>query len=256
MELLQNTLIATATKDEYDTGDYNELRSKLLSHTELKQITPEFIIAYRDLKQFWLFIKRKFNHYSERRDFIWGNFTPLLNYLEQTDESPADQLAGYSIKESGQAYITLEWEKCLQRRVTDLEGAITSARSLLETILKYILVELNESYKSSDDLATLFRKAAKKLNISPEQHTEEVFKQILGGMISVVNGFASLRNRYGDSHGKDKKYIKPSERHAKLAVNLAGTLAAFILETFEKRLQEEKNPSCKLHNKCIQADVS
>jgi hypothetical protein len=240
MELLQNTLIATATQDEYDTGDYNELRSKLLSHTELKQLTPEFIYTCRDLKQFWLFIKRKFDHYSERREFIWGSFTPLLNYLEQTGNSPSDQLAGHSIKESGQAYIALEWEKRLQRRVTDPEGAITSARSLLETVLKYILDELNESYKSSDDLSTLFRKVAKKLNISPEQHTEEVFKQILGGVISVVNGFASLRNRYGDSHGKDKKYVKPSERHAKLAVNLSGSLTSFILETFEKRLQEER----------------
>ena len=32
VELLQNTLIATATQDEYETGDYNELRLMLLSH--------------------------------------------------------------------------------------------------------------------------------------------------------------------------------------------------------------------------------
>jgi len=239
MELLQNTLIATATQDQYETGDYNELRSKLLSHTELKHLTPKFVISCRDLKQFWLFIKRKFNHYYERREFIWESFSPLLNHLEQSSDSPSDQSAGHSIRESGQAYITLEWEKCLNRKLADPEGAITSARSLLETVLKHILDELSESYKSSDDLPTLFRKAAKKLNISPEQHTEEVFKQILGGVVSVVNGFASLRNRYGDSHGKDKRYIKPSERHAKLAVNLAGALASFILETFEKRLQDE-----------------
>lgn len=239
MELLQNTLIATATQDEYETGDYNELRSMLLSHSELKHLTPDFIITCRDLKIFWLFIKNKFNHYSERREFIWESFTPLLNYLEHSSESPSDQLAGHSIRESGQVYITLEWEKCLQRRVTDPEGAITSARSLLETVLKHILDELSETYKSSDDLLTLFRKAAKNLKLSPEQHMEEVFKQILGGVLSVVNGFASLRNRYGDSHGKDKKYVKPSERHAKLAVNLAGALASFILETYEKKLQEE-----------------
>jgi hypothetical protein len=36
MELLQNTLIATATQDEYETGNYDELRSNLLSHSELK----------------------------------------------------------------------------------------------------------------------------------------------------------------------------------------------------------------------------
>ena len=35
MELLQNTLIATATQDEYETGDYNKLRSKL-NHPRLE----------------------------------------------------------------------------------------------------------------------------------------------------------------------------------------------------------------------------
>jgi replicative superfamily II helicase len=239
MELLQNTLVATATQDTCNKGDYNELRSKLLSHTELRQLTPEFILTCRDLGHFWQFIKRKFAHYAERREFIWESFAPLLNYLEQTGGSPSDQVAGHSIQESGQTYITSEWEKCLQRRAIDPEGAITSSRSLLETVLKYILDELQEPYKSSDDLPALYRKAAKRLNIAPEQHTEDVFKQILGGLISVVNGFAALRNRYGDSHGKEKKYIRPSERHAKLAVNLAGALASFTLETFEKRLQEE-----------------
>jgi hypothetical protein len=97
MELLQNTLVATATQDPYSTGDYDELRSKLLSHTELRQLTPEFILTCRDLGHFWQFIKRKFAHYAERREFIWESFTPLLNYLEQTGGSPSDQVAGHSI---------------------------------------------------------------------------------------------------------------------------------------------------------------
>ncbi|MCD6456995.1 MAG: abortive infection family protein [Methanophagales archaeon] len=234
MELLQNTLVAMSTQDEYETGDYQKLRTELLSHTELRELTPEFIVTCRNKSYFWQFIKNKFAHYSERRQFIWKSFSPLLNYIEQIDSSPSDQITKDSIEKSGHSFITSQWQKCLERRSSDPEAAITSARTLLETVLKHVLDNLSIEYDHGDDLQKLYRKTAKELNLSPEQHKEEVFKQILGGMLSAVNGLASLRNRYGDAHGQGIKYIRPSERHAKLAVNLAGTMASFIYETYEK----------------------
>ena len=50
---------------------------------------------------------------------------------------------------------------------------------------------------------------------------------------TVVHGFASLRNKLGDAHGKGKNPVKAAPRHAQLAVNLAGATAAFLLATFE-----------------------
>jgi hypothetical protein len=41
-----------------------------------------------------------------------------------------------------------------------------------------------------------------------------------------------LRNKIGDAHGKGGKPVKPSPRHAALAVNLAGTMATFLVETW------------------------
>jgi hypothetical protein len=64
MELLQNTLIATATQDEYDTGDYSELRRELLERKDLKSLIPEYIFTCRNLSHFWQFIKNKFAHNS------------------------------------------------------------------------------------------------------------------------------------------------------------------------------------------------
>ena len=76
---------------------------------------------------------------------------------------------------------------------------------------------------------------ATKLNIAPSQHTEETFKRILGGAVSVVEGIGSLRNKIGDAHGHGKRAVRPSARHAQLAVNLAGTIATFIVETWNER---------------------
>jgi hypothetical protein len=72
-----------------------------------------------------------------------------------------------------------------------------------------------------------------RLNLSPAQHTEQIFKQILGGCKSVVEGLGAMRNKISDAHGKGKKSIKPASRHAELAVNLAGSMATYLVSTWE-----------------------
>lgn len=127
------------------------------------------------------------------------------------------------------------WEKALTRRHTDPDGAITTARTLLETVCKRILDEAGETYSDKDDLPALYRVVALKLQIAPSQHTEDAFKRILGGATSVVEGLGSLRNKIGDAHGQGGKPVRPSARHAQLAVNLAGAMATFLVETWAAR---------------------
>ncbi|RYG22461.1 MAG: abortive phage resistance protein, partial [Burkholderiales bacterium] len=87
----------------------------------------------------------------------------------------------------------------------DPEGAITAARTLVESVCKLILDHLSIAYENDGDLGRLFKITARSLNLAVDQHEEQVFKQILTGMGSVVSGFASLRNSLGDAHGKGKK---------------------------------------------------
>ena len=49
---------------------------------------------------------------------------------------------------------------------------------------------------------------------------------------SIVGNLAGLRNRLGDSHGQGKSHVKPQGRHAELAVNLAGSMAMFLVSTW------------------------
>ncbi|UKJ76701.1 abortive infection family protein [Azospirillum brasilense] len=73
------------------------------------------------------------------------------------------------------------------------------------------------------------------LQLAPDQHTEEVFKTILGNCQNVVNSLASIRNKLSDAHGRGRKAVRPSARHAELAVNLAGTVATFLVSTWRAR---------------------
>jgi abortive infection Abi-like protein len=111
------------------------------------------------------------------------------------------------------------WEKALQRRLTDAEGAITVARTLLETVCKRILDDLHIPYTDKEDLPKLYSMTANALNLAPAQHSEEAIKAILSGAMAVVNGIGTLRNKLSDSHGRGGRPVKPAARHASLAVN-------------------------------------
>ncbi len=161
--------------------------------------------------------------------------TPLFDHLEGTHRAPVDTVASDVLQKFDAEGVHIVWEKALVRRHTDPDGAITSARTLLETVCKRILDEAGETYSDKEDLPALYKVVATKLQIAPSQHTEDVFKRILGGATSVVEGLGSLRNKIGDAHGQGGKPIRPSARHAQLAVNFAGAMATFLIDTWIAR---------------------
>lgn len=235
VESLQGILVSHATGGSEDEAEYMRLRQVLLSQASLESLVPRFLRTCRSLGQFWQFIKNKYGTYAERRTYLWNEFRPLLDLLERGGLSPSDQMVTLAIEKFDSAHVQAAWSKALDRRSSDPEGAITMARTLLESVCKYILDDAQSKYDDSPDISKLYKQTAELLNIAPSQHTEQVFKQILGGCTAVVEGLGALRNRLSDSHGKGKVGVKPAPRHAELAVNLAGALAVYLLATWEAR---------------------
>jgi len=236
-QCLQNMLLDISTGGIGEGNLYQELRLYFIHNSEVSHLLPNFVRTNRCVSQFWQFIKQKFKHYSERKDFIWNEFTPLLDFLEGKASAPADNTISDVLKDFSIDGVHQVWTKALDRRTSDPEGAITSARTLLETVCKHILDEIGEVYgEKRIELPDLYKRTAKELNLAPDQHTEEVFKQILGGCSAIVGGLGALRNRLGDAHGQGKSNVRPASRHAELAVNLAGSVAIFLIATWEARI--------------------
>ncbi len=145
---------------------------------------------------------------------------------------PSASLTTSVVRRLDWASVNKDWQRALKQVEIDPEGAITAARSLVETVCKHILDNLGVAYEDHGDLVRLYKAAARALRLAPDQQTEEAFRQILGGSVSTVAGLASLRNALGDSHGKGVGYVGPLTRHAKLAVAVAGAVALFLLETY------------------------
>jgi hypothetical protein len=225
-------MVARATGDlTASNATYNLLRREFIDDPKLSPLLPDFVRIYRTLDVFWPYIKGKAGSYADRRQIIGAGFTPLIDHLEQRNQAPADAIVSDQLQTFDSAGVHEIWEKALGRRKDDPEGAITIARTLLETICKRILDETDVKYTDKEDLPKLYSMTAKSLKLAPEQHSEEAIKSILGGVITVVNGLGTLRNKLSDSHGRGGRPVKPSPRHASLAVNLAGALATFLIET-------------------------
>lgn len=235
VERLQNALVAHATGSGADGNEYQELRSELLNNPLTKGGLPRCVHTCRDLSQFWQYIKYKFGTYAERREFLWGEFRPLLETLESRPNSPLQPSDEDLLSRLSGESVQAVWNRALERKISDPEGAITSARALLETVCKHVLDDLGIIYDDNADLPKLYRLTSDSLNIAPSQHSEQVFKQILGGCTSVVEGLGALRNRLGDAHGGGRQRVKPAPRHAQLAVNLAGSMTSFLVATWEAK---------------------
>lgn len=232
--LLQGELIACATGGRSDDGVYQVARRELMDLPNAKGLLPKFVSAHRTLDSFWGWIKYEAGTYAERRTIIYSAFSPLLDELERNSSSPADKDISELLEKPSVQSISTAWSKALERRTSDPEGAITSARTLLESVCKTILDERDIEYTDKDDLPKLYGKVSGALNLAPDKHSEEIFKTILGGCRSVVVGLGSLRNRLSDAHGKGTQQVRPTDRHAALAVNLSGAMAMFLLETHFK----------------------
>ena len=235
LETLQNLLISQATGGSEDDAEFVRLRQAVLSNAALDSLIPQFLRTCRSLSQFWQFIKYKYGTYAERRSFLWEEFQPVLEAIERGGLAPSDSSVTSTLEKFDAAHVQAAWSKALDRRSSDPEGAITSARTLIESVCKHILDEAKVSYDDAADLPKLYKQTAETLKLAPSQHTEQVFKQILGSCTSVVEGLGSLRNRLSDAHGKGRVGSKPASRHAELAVNLSGALASYLLATWEAR---------------------
>jgi len=147
---------------------------------------------------------------------------------------PNDKLVEEQLNRVGYKQVLTDWETALARRLTDPDGAITAAKTLLESVCKHILKEAGVAYSDNkDDLPRLYSLATQQMAIASGQQTDEPLRKILGGCQTIVENIGTLRNRVGDAHGKGPGAAVVEARHAALAVNGAGAAAAFLVASWE-----------------------
>lgn len=216
-----------------DERVYSVLRREFMTDPIIAPLLPQFVRTAQDRSAMWAYMKDFDGQWEPRRKMVRKEFAALIDALER-GPAIADDLISDGIASFDALGVKEAWNKALLRRDADPAGAITAARTLLETVCKHLLEDADGSvgYGQNDDLPKLYRLASERLNIAPSQHSEDAFKRILGSAASVVEGLGTLRNKIGDAHASGgRKPVRVAPRHAALAVNLAGSMALFLIET-------------------------
>lgn len=118
--------------------------------------------------------------------------------------------------------------------------AIGTAKELVETCCKTILIARSVDFSKNIDLPELVKLTSKELELTPDEIPElakasKTIKQLLNNLTSITHSIAELRNHYGTGHGQSAGAKGLQPRHAKLAVGAASTLAIFLTETHNIR---------------------
>ncbi len=125
----------------------------------------------------------------------------------------------------------------IQRAVVDDPAlAIGSAKELIESTAKVVLVERGLPVDEKADMPALISQAQKALGLHPSTITpgpdgSDPVKKILGSVTGIAVGVNELRNRAGTGHGPTATRGGLAARHAHLAVNAALTWCQLILDT-------------------------
>ena len=120
------------------------------------------------------------------------------------------------------------WNKTSERVDQIQRAPSLRFADLIESMCKNIVDRAGEHY---GDLDNIYQQASRSLELPLDQKAEQAFRQLSGACDSIVGSMSEIRNRFGDVHGRGGADDVPLSRHAELAVNVAGSLAIFLIRT-------------------------
>ncbi|MGH8417878.1 MAG: abortive infection family protein [Pseudomonas sp.] len=126
-------------------------------------------------------------------------------------------------------HLRSQWEKTLSRRHTDPSGAVTAARSFLESTQKWILAQGGKPEPKPNQL---FSATIQELGLTDQA---KAMPELLQNIDNLLLSIKNVRHKHGDAHGPGDGSLNLSNADAALCVNLAGALGLFLLECHESQ---------------------
>jgi len=198
-------------------------------------------VPFRDFTRFRSYWLRNdaSGSWQARRHLLENLFEPARERLLVLEAGPLDaRLPQKSIADLRDPSAIQEQLQRIQRALGyDPALVIGSAKELIESTAKTVLIERGLPVDDKADIPALVREAHLALGLHPSSHApgpdgSDAVKRILGAVASVAVGVAELRNRgFGTGHGPAGQRVGLGMRHAHLAANAAITWCQLMLDT-------------------------
>lgn len=128
----------------------------------------------------------------------------------------------------------------LQRLDPEGDPALTigTAKDILESVCKTILLQLGVGFQKDDQLPALATKLCDLLELVPLPWPEadRSVRKLLGHVRAIPHDLCELRNLAGTGHGRSGAAPDLLPMHARLAADAATTFANFVIEAAQGRL--------------------
>jgi len=126
--------------------------------------------------------------------------------------------------------------RAAERKVeSDPAGAIGDAKELLESVFRTVAGHHAIEIADGADVTEMFKAVRDVLVVIPPgvtdpEKADAILRRLLGNLSGLCGTLAELRNAYVSGHGKADGFVGLEKKHARLAVTVAGAMAAFVLE--------------------------
>lgn len=240
-DLVEHELIAYGTNGSHLT-DRDSARIIRALEVVTRRLAMPMNLPFRDFSTFrayWVRLDASgTGGYAKRRALVAELFEPARAKLAAIANNVGPKLAEDLIVNLRDPAAIREHLRRLQGMAdTDPPLAIGTAKELVESTAKTVLLQLGRPLNDKADMPALVRQAQEALGLLPTPSTAgpdgtQALQRILGGLMNITNGLGELRNRgYGTGHGPGGKRVGLRPRHARLAVNAAMTWCGLILDT-------------------------
>jgi hypothetical protein len=126
---------------------------------------------------------------------------------------------------------------------SDPDLAIGTSKELIETICNSILSNKGIAPQKEWELSKLFKATLDQVEfvntdgLENAEQGKKSLKQILGGLNSVIQGLAELRNSYGTGHGKAADFIQMDQRYVSFLVAVVSDVSIFLLSLTDEKTE-------------------
>lgn len=224
---LAEQLVAAATGGEgADDARYAQLRQELLTDPAVGPRIPRYVRMARDLGHFRQWVRDQRPSYDGRRELIWTDFGPILEHIARVEGAPR-RVDARRVHEL--------WREALVRCADDPDGATRAARALLEAVCRSVLDGCRVPYAADARLPRLYQLATGQLAGLAAGESGAMGEYLADGCHAVVDAVGSAHRWPAEAAVWRTAHTAPSPRHAELAVNLAGSVALFLVAAFDAR---------------------
>jgi hypothetical protein len=241
LHLADNELRAYGTAGNEELSN-SQIRLVLRAlHATGARVGVTISVPFRDFSGFRSYWGRNDGHgsWQARRDMIDGFFADAFEKLEDLEaRGGTPEISSASLANLRDPAAIIDNLNRIRRAISvDPAQAVGSAKELIESTAKVVLIERGQPADDRADLPALVKEAQQALMLHPAQATPgpdgtDAVKKILGGVSAIAIGVAELRNRgYGTGHGAAGRRVGLRDRHAHLAVNAALTWCQLMLDT-------------------------